>query len=445
MPISALRAQLTSALLEFAWDEWAQMGVFAATKSTHRWAQDPEALLLLTLEVGRDDPRLFDEVLDWWLRNEPLISVRRLRTLCDGPEDARLSGAAAEWVAQQRRPRSTPHQRDRDADTTEPLFRGANLPGLRTDPVFSAFGFTRAPAQASGKSRQPDVAVPINFAFRLRYLLGVGTRAEAVRYLLTSDVESAAVADVAAPSGYAKRNIQEALSSLQAAGIATAVMTSGEQRFAVDRARWSYLLELAPDRIPSYRDWPRLFGALRRILRWLARPDLEGLSDYLLASQAADLLDQVRPELIRAGVPMPALQSGVRSWSDLEETVEYALLWLSPSSSPTRPAAFEIIDNASGGHRWRLTTASGRIVATSAEPYTSRRTARAAVQRMSQAPEQLSFAVMPDAGAYRWSIVAENGRRLGMSSESFSTSDDAERASRHGRALIGGAVLAPGR
>ena len=441
MPISALRTQLTSALLEFAWDEWAQMGVFAASKSTHRWAQDPEALLLFTLEVGRDDPRLFDEVLDWWFRNEPLISVRRLRTLCDGPEDERLSAAAVEWVTQQRRPRSELRRHDRDAKTTEPLFRGANLPGLRTDPVFRAFGFARSPAQISGKSREPDVNVPINFAFRLRYLLGVGTRAEAVRYLLTADVESAAVADVAASSGYAKRNIQEALTSLQAARIATAVTTSGEQRFAVDRARWSYLLGLTPDDLPSYRDWPRLLGALRRILRFLLRHDLDALSDYLRTSQAADLLDEVRPELIRAGVAMPAFQSGVRSWSDLEDVVEHALLWLTPSGSPGSPTTFEVVDDASGGYRWRLTTASGRIVATSAEAYTSRRTARAAVERMSEAPEHLSLAVMPDAGAYRWSIVADNGRRLGMSSESFSTAHDAQRASRSGRALIAGAAL----
>lgn len=77
MQISALRARLNSALLEFAWDEWAQMGVL--TTREHRWAQDPEALLLLTLEVARDDPRLFDEVLDWLVRNEPLISLRRIR------------------------------------------------------------------------------------------------------------------------------------------------------------------------------------------------------------------------------------------------------------------------------------------------------------------------------------------------------------------------------
>ena len=440
MQISAHRAELGAALLEFAWDEWAQMGVLSAAKRQSRWAQDPEALLLLTLEIARDDPRLFDEVLDWLVRNEALISVRRLRRLCDGPEDDRLTAAVLEWVARQRRPHaSTRHLESNEAEA-EALFRGADLPALRTDPVFSAFGFNRPPAEPSRKSREPDLTAPINFAFRLRQLLGVAARAEAVRYLLTADIESATVADVAKSSGYSKRNVQEALTSLQAAGTATLASNGGEQRFMLDRSRWAHLLDLEPRELPIYRDWPTLFGALRRILHWLRRPDLEALSDYLRNSQAADLLDVVRPELSRAGVLMPARLGGERTWIDLEETIEYALLWLAPDSGTNgRPAAFEIVPDASEGHWWRLTAAGGRIVATSAEAYTSGGAARAAVERVRGAPKRLSFRVMPESGAFRWNIVAENGRILAASTESFATERDAERAARHARDFIAGA------
>jgi len=439
MQISALRAQLRSALLEFAWDEWAQMGVLAAARRERRWAQDPEALLLLTLEVARDDPRLFDEVLDWLVRNEPLISVRRLRRLCDGPEDERLATAVLEWVKRQRRPRAPDRQLERMTGEAEALFLGADLPALRTDPVFSAVGFTRPPVKPSRKSREPDLTAPINFAFRLRQLLGVGARAEAVRYLLTADIDSASVADVAESSGYSKRNVQEALTSLHAAGAVTLAASGGEQRFAVDRSRWAHLLDLEPDELPAYRDWPTFFGALRRILRWLRRPELESLSDYLRTSQAADLLDLVRPQLSRAGVLMSARLGGERSWTDLEETIEYALVWLAPGSGmSSRPAAFEIIPDASEGEWWRLTTAAGRIVATSAEAYASPAAARAAVERVRTAPQHLSFRVMPDAGAYRWNIVAENGRLLAASTESFATERDAERGARDARDLIAG-------
>lgn len=441
MQISALRAQLGSALLGFAWDEWAQMGVLTVARRDRRWAQDPEALLLLTVEVARDDPRLFDEVLDWLVRNESLISVRRLRTLCDGPEDERLSAAVLEWVTRQRRPRSPSRQLELKTGEAEALFRSDDLPALRTDPVFSAFGFTRPLAEPSGKSRAPDLTAPINFAFRLRQLLGVGARAEAVRYLLTADTEFATVADVAESSGYSKRNTQEALTALHAAGAATLASSGGEQRFAIDRSRWAHLLDLEPHELPMYRDWPTFLGALRRILRWLSRPELETLSDYLRASEAAELLDVVRPGLSRAGVIMSARFGRDRSWTDLEETIEYALFWLaSDLGTSSRPAAFEIIPDASEGHWWRLTTAAGRIVASSSEAYASRAAARGAAERVRSASQRLSFRVIPDAGAYRWNIVAENGRILAASTESFATERDAERAARGARDLAAGAA-----
>jgi uncharacterized protein YegP (UPF0339 family) len=344
-----------------------------------------------------------------------------------------------EWVKRQRRPHAPDRQSVRQTGEEEALFLGADLPALRSDLVFSEFGFTRPPVEASGKSREPDLTAPINFAFRLRQLLGVGARAEAIRYLLTADIDSASVADVAASSGYAKRNVQEALTSLDAAGAVTLTSSGGDQRFAVDRSRWAHLLDLEPDELPVYRDWPTFFGVLRRILRWLRRPELESLSEYLRASQAADLLDVARPELSRAGVLMSARLGGERSWADLEETIDYALFWLAPDSSTRgRPAAFEIIPDASEGEWWRLTTAAGRIIATSAEAYASPAAARAAAERVRSTAQRLSLRVMPDAGVYRWNIVAENGRLLGASTESFATARDAERAARDARDLIAG-------
>jgi uncharacterized protein YegP (UPF0339 family) len=443
MEISALRQRLTSSLLDFAWDEWAQMGVLTAPPRPRRWAQDPEALLVLTLEVARSDPRLFDEVLDWLVHNEPLVSTRRVRTLCEDQEDRRLSSAVMEWVTRQVRPSSTGRGGRTDDGEPEALFRGADgtsLPTLKADPIFLTYGLTRPLAAPSGKSLDPDLRAPINFAFRLRHLLGVGTRAEAVRYLLTADIDSATVADVAASSGYAKRNIQEALSSLQAAGVASAVTVGAEQRFAVDRSRWGFLLDLDTRELPIYRNWPDLLGALRRILRWLMRPDLDQLSDYLRASQAADLLDEVRPRLNRAGVLLPARRGGERAWSDLEDTVDTALAWLAPPRISAGPARFELLEDESERFAWHLTSNNGRIVAISAESYTTPAAVRAAVKRLQSRPETFSINVIGDSGVFRWNVVAENGRVLGASSELFATLTDAERAGRDARHLVLGAL-----
>nr|MBA3809859.1 hypothetical protein [Solirubrobacterales bacterium] len=93
---------LSQLLLSFAWDEWSQMGILAAPRTQSPWAQDPEALIVFSLEVARADPRLFDELLDWMLLNESLLSVRRLRSMCIEDTDGALIGAALAWLAHQR-------------------------------------------------------------------------------------------------------------------------------------------------------------------------------------------------------------------------------------------------------------------------------------------------------------------------------------------------------
>ena len=83
MRAAQLRKEIVADSVALAWDQWSQLGVSAASPP-HREerAADPEALLLFTLEVGRNDPRLFDEVLDWLALNEHLVSVHRLRNVC---------------------------------------------------------------------------------------------------------------------------------------------------------------------------------------------------------------------------------------------------------------------------------------------------------------------------------------------------------------------------
>src|ERR1700754_1632995 len=103
MSISTLRDEVQDGLANFLWDEWGQMGVAASTKRRDSWATDPEALLLLTFEVGRGEPRLFDEVLDWMLVNERLLSVQRLRNLAADEDDRALVEAVLGWLGQNRR------------------------------------------------------------------------------------------------------------------------------------------------------------------------------------------------------------------------------------------------------------------------------------------------------------------------------------------------------
>jgi hypothetical protein len=305
MQISELRDELQRRLAAFLWDQWAQLGMLAAPSRRDPWAVDPEALLLLSFEVGREEPRLFEEVLDWLTVNERLISIQRLRNLARDPADRALVEAVLAWLGSRRR-RARPDAGpllEPDAERPRPFYRRLGFPFGEPDPAFLEQGFLKAPSEPSGASRPPDLDSSVNFAFRLRALLGIGARAEVVRVLLTAQAPWVNVAVIAASTAYSKRNVQEALNSLLAAGALGSSELGNEGRFDAPRDRWRQFLEV--DRLPLHEDWPQLFDAYRLLLRWLADPAHEGLSSYMLASEAREVLALAAEDLRFSGVGVP--------------------------------------------------------------------------------------------------------------------------------------------
>lgn len=321
----ALRELLSRRLVEFAWEEWAQMGVLATPRRHSPWAQDPEALIVFTLEVARAEPRLFDELLDWMLVNEALLSVRRLRAMCMDQADRALVAASIAWLAR-RRPRARLRIESPDSapQPLRPLFHNDGLvPEKDTD--FATAGLLRPTLAPSGKSLPPDLAAPINLGFRLRAILGVGIRAEVVRIMLTIEAPWMTAQALARGCGYAKRNVHEALAGLTAARVVSASTVGGEQRYSIDTVAWAALLRSSPSELPSHRDWPQLLGALRAILRWSQQEELQSASKYLRSSSARQLLDSIRPDLAFAGIAIDAHPTAESAPRQLQLAVDHAL------------------------------------------------------------------------------------------------------------------------
>ena len=440
---SALSERLDAGLLGFAWDEWGQMGVLASPSRRSSWAQDPEALLVFTLDVARGDARLFDEVLDWLLVNESLLSVRRLRAICRDHGDERLLDAALGWVSSSR-PRARLLARGGFDGEPENLFTDLFTPIHEPDPAFLAQGFLRPALAPTGKAGTPDLRAPINLAFRLRQVLGVSTRAELVRHLLTvqEPVSLDALTDSAA---FAKRNVQEALTSLHAAGVVALLGGRGAQRYVVDPEAWSGLLGIGLGELPSHRDWRQLLGGLRAIRRWLAGSDVEDLSEYLLASRTRDLLEEVRADFEHVGISV-GRTPGAGAWTDLEALVNAALRIVdvdperaySDVGAPKPFIQFAIYP--SGGVRWSLIAPSGRIVAVS-PAFDALRRAQAAADRFIDAADSSLYEIYADsAGQYRWRAVDVDGSPLAVSAEAFTAKTKAEAAAAEAQELAGSAV-----
>lgn len=326
---ATLSIEVATALQELAWDQWSQLGVSAAAPE-HREerAADPEALLLFTFEVGRGDPRLFDEVLDWLALNEPLVSVHRLRNLCATPADRALVDAVLTWTARVRgrgRPQSDAKQSGL-VEPLEPLFPAFAIPD-DLDPAFAKYGFARPRLERSGKSQTPRLHDPISFAFRLRRLLGVGVRAEVVRALLTIRAPRLSGRVIATSAGFAQRNVREGLTHLSEAGVVQVVDVADDRHYATRSPDWAALLGLpSPSDLPVHYDWIQAYRALTRILRWLQQPGVEELSPYLRASQARTLVTDIEADLRYVGVPPGLFASlGADFWNEFAAITRTAI------------------------------------------------------------------------------------------------------------------------
>jgi hypothetical protein len=303
MQISEIRDKVSHGLLDFAWRQWAQIGVSATVEGADQWAVDPEALILFTIGIARRDPRLFDEMLDWMAFNHELLSVQRLRNLGGRfPLPPGLVAAVSAWTRQTAPENRPGHgQALTPIEDGQPVFSSDVLAFIpRPDPIFAQYGFIRPPAARSGKAHEPDPALPVNLSFRLRHLFGPGGRSETMRVLLTFPDGRLDTARIADEAGFAKRNINDVLTSLAAAGVIKVAWSGNERRFTAYRERWARLLDLAG--MPSFVSWVHLLPAALQIILWLDANASTEESEYLIASHARSLLNRLAPDLEAADI-----------------------------------------------------------------------------------------------------------------------------------------------
>jgi hypothetical protein len=305
MQISEIRSTVSKGLLDFAWRQWAQIGVSSTLAGADKWAVDPEALILFTIGIGRRDPRLFDEMLDWMAFNHELLSMQRLRNLAARfPVPAGLVAAVTAWTRQPSTANVLASKQPGPVQVAMPVFSPDVLAFVsQPDPVFAGYGFIRPPAARTGKSHEPNPALPVNLPFRLRQLFGPGGRSEAMRVLLTyrdGPLDAARIADEA---GFAKRNISDVLTSLTNSGVIRATWAGNERHFTAYRKRWALLLDLAePADLPSFVSWVHLLPAVLEISVWLDEETDTAESEYLIASQARKLMNRLSRDLEAADI-----------------------------------------------------------------------------------------------------------------------------------------------
>ncbi|MDP1588758.1 MAG: hypothetical protein Q8M07_13495, partial [Prosthecobacter sp.] len=216
--LPSFRARCLEAALDLLWRQWCSLGVAGhAMPANVAHLIDPEALLLATTSVGRHDPRLFDEALDWLGTYGSIFNLQRLKSLqkSTGLGDARVLAAVADWLASHGgQPKWKALARQRATPAPVLLFSGA--PPRETDPTFLAHGLLRSPVRPRGMSRDPHPLLPPNLVVSLRALIGVSARVEVI--LCLAGGAAAHASELARLTGHAPRTLQALLQEMTLSG-----------------------------------------------------------------------------------------------------------------------------------------------------------------------------------------------------------------------------------
>lgn len=305
--------RLIDASLDLAWSHWVGLGV-RGTATPPDTAVDPEALLYFTAFLVEYDPRLREEVADWWSKYESHVSRSRLSAL-----EARFGERAA----------------------------------TQLDALMDAL---RSARRTSGKSRLDHLATPARSLLRMRCAFGANARAEVLLELLMrgSDPDEGLTVLALSSLGYSKRNIAFVVDDLVMAGLLVATTEGNRVRYRLaDAEGLERVLHPLP---PAAGRWEFRLPILTTFLELGDR--LRGRDAVVQGIEARKTLDRVRTLLVAAGLDGPSTATIAETyWPELQRWLIESVAaehadstrgikgmiegeWVPPKQEPRRPERF---------------------------------------------------------------------------------------------------------
>lgn len=303
--------ELRRSIVDLLWRQWSALGVAGHAAQGSNVAVDPEALLLFSSVFARHDARLFDEIADWLQQNGDWINLLRMARLQREHDlgNVTVLGALAEHLV-----RRSSHakwkvfvKKPPQCEQPAPLFPHLLSP-VRTDEIFSRWGWLRTPLESRGLSKPPRPKHPASFLLQLRALFGMQSRAEVLAWLLAHD--SGHPAQIARETGYFRGSVQNVLNELEMSGHVYATRDGREKRFIAPREHWRFLLTWSPNsaaEFPQWMPWAVLFTLLRRFHDLIAAPAFEAYSPDLQSIELNRVITPLLTRLSSEGYPFREL------------------------------------------------------------------------------------------------------------------------------------------
>lgn len=306
------KAELSRAVIDAIWAAWAEVGVMGQSQPSSARIVDPEPLLLLTLECARQDPRVFDEVLDWLVRNGRWVNVVRLSTLLKEDQicPPSLAGAVAAFMVQHDKSpkwrKIAERCRPEPGLLLTPLFQRQGKPLIpmdeERDEVFERYGWARSPVSLRGQSQPMPAWTPTSLVLKCRALFGVNIRADVFAWLVAQGRGTAS--GLARELGYSQRRVQDSLTEMQLAELFQTRFDGNRKEFSLDVNKgWQLLFEATSERAEWFH-W-RAFGrAVSIVWKKAFTMKEEDLTEYVFESEMGKALAAAQADFTAAGVAL---------------------------------------------------------------------------------------------------------------------------------------------
>ncbi len=275
---ASIARALGDAAAAAAWIQWQALGGQAAAPRSPSAIVDPEALVLFSLWLADDEPRLRDFLAGFAKLGSRLLSVQRLKRVM------RLYPA--------------------DADVRVADF-AARIESSGKDPRWRKLA-GQAP---SGSSRPGKVAPaslrmgePGSLMLRLRTAFGIDVRTDTLTYLIGRREVWTDVKEISEALHYAKYSVRLACEALADARLIES-RADRPVRYYANQTRWSTLLDLADT--PPWHPWATVFAFVLRLQEWLRQPRIDTASATLAASLAREFMLEHGKVLTDVQLDMP--------------------------------------------------------------------------------------------------------------------------------------------
>ena len=309
--VTTFRNEFSERVLSFVWGQWCQIGVAGSTPQKGQWVIDPEPLLAFTTEVARRDARMFDEVLDWLVKNGRWINTQRLSTIVkqDKVGDTAVIGAIASWMSGQDKSMKWRGMTRRMVDTE--LKRNGALfiahPGVsagvaeQPEAHFLRYGLLRGPIHTRGMTPAVNMKDPLNVMFKSRAAFGIGIRADVMAYLVTTDGGYAR--RIAEILGYNHMRVTEVLAGMAEAGMVTVHSSGRTKHYRADREKWQSVLLPERSGASQWVNWRSLMRGLTIIWREAWVLDDTRADAYVFSSKMRKAMQAAKDDLQGSGIP----------------------------------------------------------------------------------------------------------------------------------------------